>query len=253
MASEPFPSLHLLTIQAMVPLSWDFEELRAPYWRLYWNADPGAYVRSGGTRHALEPEQILLIPPETSFGTERLRPARHFYVHFLTNPGWLRPSIEFVKTGRDLRQRLRAMFDGPPDPWEVAALVCECLRRLDRSGWRRAGLHGESIRRALEHLESALPLGVPVPELAAKAGMDLNRFIRIFREETGRTPGAYARERRLAAACVFLHHSDHTIERIAELCGFCDRHHFTRAFAAARGISPAAFRRQSAAPLRGLR
>lgn len=246
MSTEPFPSLHLLTVQATVPPNWNFAELRAPYWRLYWNPDVGALVRSGGRVYPLGPGNILLIPPETSFGTEQACAARHFYVHFLTQPAWRTPAVLVLETDSARRRVLRELFRRPDRLWDVAALVSGCLAKLDSAGWSRAGVRRENVRRAMEHLETVLPLGTTVPDLAARAGMDVNGFIRAFRDETGRTPAAYVRERRLAASCIFLHHSTHTIERIAELCGFCDRHHFTRAFVASRGISPAAFRKQGA-------
>lgn len=45
-------------------------------------------------------------------------------------------------------------------------------------------------------------------------------------------------------ACLMLHHSDKNIDEIAEVCGFCDRFHFSHAFTRSRGNTPGRFRRQ---------
>ena len=77
--------------------------------------------------------------------------------------------------------------------------------------------------------------------------MHTNAFIRLFRSEVGRSPQAWYMRRRIEEACRLLHHSDLSIEQIAERTGFCDRGHFTRVFRTLRRIGPATFRKRNAA------
>lgn len=78
--------------------------------------------------------------------------------------------------------------------------------------------------------------------LARVAGMHGRALIRLFRQETGDTPMAWLRARRIALACELLHHGERKIDDIAAAVGFCDRYHFTKTFTRLREMSPGAFR-----------
>ncbi len=69
-----------------------------------------------------------------------------------------------------------------------------------------------------------------------------SRFIRRFREATGRTPARYVQERRLERASELLVSTDHSIDRIAELSGFANRYYFTRVFTQRMGLPPGRYR-----------
>jgi AraC-like DNA-binding protein len=240
--------LNLLAIHWLTPVSWNHDDLRAPYWRLYWNAEPGMFVTCGSQEIPLVPEQFVLIPPETSFASRADREVMHFYVHFLTSPTWRKTAIETLPTTAAQRGILSELIRSAPGAvprWKIAAMVADGLSELPFRHWAVETAFGERVDAAVKLVESRVPQAVPVTDLAQCAGMNVNAFIRLFREQTGRTPAAFILERRLTAACLLLHHSEQSIERIAESCGFCDRHHFSRVFSQRRGISPAAFRRQA--------
>jgi transcriptional regulator GlxA family with amidase domain len=75
--------------------------------------------------------------------------------------------------------------------------------------------------------------------------MSVNSFLRLFRAETGETPQNWSRQKRLENACRLLQFSSETVERIAELSGFCDRYHFSRVFKSKYGSGPAGHRRRA--------
>ncbi len=240
--------LNLLLVHWMVPPQWDHANLQAPYWRLYWNPCPGMFVSSDNREIPLLPAHFILIPPETPFASRMDRSGMHFYVHFLTAPQWGQRQIEIVPVPARQHEILNIWIQSTPDaagPWTIAALISECLEKLPASGWVLERPFSGRIQAAMEMVESRLPRPISVRELARLAGMNLNAFIRSFREQSGQTPAAFILDRRLDAACLLLHHTEDSIERIAAACGFCDRYHFSRAFSRSRGIAPAAFRRQA--------
>lgn len=49
---------------------WHHACLSFPYWRLYWNANPGAFVSLHGHTYGLDPGHIVLLPPNTPFSTD---------------------------------------------------------------------------------------------------------------------------------------------------------------------------------------
>ncbi|MDF2826574.1 MAG: AraC family transcriptional regulator, partial [Mycobacterium sp.] len=92
---------------------------------------------------------------------------------------------------------------------------------------------------ACRHLDE--PLGIE--HLARRARMSPRTFIRRFREETGESPGAWVRARRLDRARDLLEQKDVPVDEIARLAGLGTganlRHHLRRGF----GMSPSSYRR----------
>jgi AraC-like DNA-binding protein len=77
--------------------------------------------------------------------------------------------------------------------------------------------------------------------LAMLAGTGPHHLIRSFRKETGFTPHAYVINRRIEQAKSRLR-AGSTPSETAVAVGFCDQAHFTRAFKARLGTTPAAYR-----------
>lgn len=80
--------------------------------------------------------------------------------------------------------------------------------------------------------------------LAAAAGLSRYHFLRLFKRETGQTPAACLREKRLDRAMELLTLSDLPVKRVAAMCGFAGSAHFCAAFAKRFGHSPGAMRRR---------
>lgn len=78
--------------------------------------------------------------------------------------------------------------------------------------------------------------------LAAVAGMGRSNFARRFSEVYGRTPGELLQEVRLRAAARMLGTCELPVKTVAANVGYSSRSHFSRAFKAAYGVDPTAFR-----------
>jgi AraC-like DNA-binding protein len=112
--------------------------------------------------------------------------------------------------------------------------------RQPRSGSRLAPWQE---RLAKELLVTDLSEEPSISDVARACGMPESRFVRLFRMTTGMPPYRWVRAFRLEHAKELLFNSPLSLAQIAYDCGFADQSHFTRAFAAATGTTPGAWRR----------
>ena len=240
------PQLRVLECVTADMKWWEFANLAAPYWRLYVMGSEGAEVRWGGRTIPLRTENVWLIAPDTAFGTAlRMPVVTQCYVHFTLAPALVAaPGVFSVPLTAELRRwHGRALAANGPGAGGIAwqALVLGALDALPAGALSERSLDPR-VERVLAHIEREPGAAHTLESLAKLAGMHARALIRLFRAETGETPMASLRARRIALACEWLHHSDRKIDDIAEAAGFCDRYHFTKTFRSLRDITPAAFR-----------
>lgn len=101
---------------------------------------------------------------------------------------------------------------------------------------RRLAVYGDVI-------EAGLAAPLSLADLAEAAGVTRFQVVRDFNRAAGMTPGQYIRDRRIRRASSLLHRGTMELAEIAAATGFADQSHFTRAFKAARGVTPGAWRR----------
>lgn len=102
----------------------------------------------------------------------------------------------------------------------------------------------------LEAMETTLEAPLPGRALAARAGLSLRQLERLFRAHLGRPIGAHYREMRLRRARALLAQSTLSVTEVALGCGFESRSHFSRAYRARFGRSPAQDRGAAAGAVR---
>lgn len=100
-------------------------------------------------------------------------------------------------------------------------------------------------KRIVELVEAGLSGALDLKGMAEALGLTPCLFARQFRRSFGLPPYAFVMARRLERARRMLAGSALPIKAVATDCGFADQAHLTRAFAAAHGVTPAAFRRQA--------
>lgn len=79
-------------------------------------------------------------------------------------------------------------------------------------------------------------------ELAREAGLSARHLARLFRSETGMTPGQYLESVRLEAARALLEAGEDPVDTVAEAAGFGSAETMRRVFQQALGIAPTAYR-----------
>lgn len=133
--------------------------------------------------------------------------------------------------------------DGPAEA-RLACLVAEAwngVRTSQRTALPAGPLRPE-VARAQRLLQERLQGPVSLDEMARESGLSKFHFVRLFREELGITPHAYAMKLRVARARELLD-GGVPAAQVAFECGFADQAHFTRAFKREVGYTPAAFAR----------
>ena len=279
-ASEAIMRLVQLTLLnsrwSVVAPGWWTMDLCSPFWRLYVHHRDGAAISCGRRRTPLPAGRVCLIPAWLDFRTTIVGAVRQDFLHFtltgfpptlhrriFTAPVVLPPDALLDGLVGRWRQGLEGT---EPSGYPVAGDAGRPSDLID-FGWASALAHAAfaaalatlpalardacmawvvgtgGIRPALDCIEARLSDPPSNDELSARCGLSVNQFIRRFRAAVGLTPGQYGLERRTAIAAQRLIVSDDRIDDLALAVGFTDRFHFSRAFRARLGVSPAAYRR----------
>ena len=100
------------------------------------------------------------------------------------------------------------------------------------------GLSKSRLKRVTEYIHEHLDSDLKIVELAAIAQMSPYYFIRLFRQNTGKTPHQYILLSRIKKAKSLLQNCEPNISEIAARVGFCDQSHLTKYFKRIVGMTP---------------
>lgn len=250
------PPLRLLYIGTQaIDERWD-HRLNDPFWRLYLNDRGGAEVFGDGWSHRLEPGRMHLLPAWCGAKARCRGRVGHDYLHVDCGDWGRRAFVRPLAVALPAEQQqafsriCRGEVLGPVDRARARAIAAACiaaavaalepdaLAELDPESDPR-----DPVARAKRLLAERLAEALPLAQVAAAVGLSPGHLRARFRAASGRTPMAWLRERRVAAAAERLIAGDEPIEAVAEACGFADRFHFSRIFARLVGCGPAAYRR----------
>jgi AraC-like DNA-binding protein/mannose-6-phosphate isomerase-like protein (cupin superfamily) len=101
------------------------------------------------------------------------------------------------------------------------------------------------IQRAKLYIRDNLRPNLSLPEVAQHLNISKRQLSRLFASSIHESFSLLVRTERIRAAEQLLVHTNDPIKDIAERTGFSSVHYFTRTFALAKGIPPAAFREAS--------
>jgi len=242
---------------------WATSDQIREIWRLYLCEEDGAALRAGDRLFPLAQNRIVIVPAGFEFEPVVERPVGQFFLHFEL-VGWPSKDVREVvpepvsldPSGLrdDLAEELRRELGGAGEIHPILASRLKALVHMSLSELI-AGVSEERARiffRIAEGRHELLPvlrfidknLGQRLTNmrLAEIAVASESRFVRSFREATGRTPWRYVQDRRLHRAAELLISTDQSIEEIADHCGFANRYYFTRVFAQRMGCPPARYR-----------
>ncbi len=244
--------VHVLYCRVVRLKKWAFDNLSAPYWRLYWNNAAGASIVVDSGTIPIQPDQVYLIPPNTPFASRLKRTVDHFHLHFVADPPYDKVApcvIRFpvVKILAEVFREAAGTLAEYPYQKKIFAtkVLFLCYYALSKVPPKSLGssFADRRVAAAIARMRTGFEHPAANDILAREANMHPGAFMRLFKQVTGVSPHAYAQIMRIEQACRLLHFSADSIDAIAAATGFCDRYHFSRVFKKIRGISPAHFRR----------
>lgn len=230
--------------------SWSYRKVCSPFWRAYSNLDPGAAIKVNGVLYPLKPGHLLIIPQAVGYDCTCHGRARHFWIHFsleVETPPTAHFDLKLDSAGRKTWRRLALTAGRGIAPLKTLRSMClaalvDALGQVDIPAPSNADA---SFFDLLRWFDSHMAEPPSLDEMAFRVGMGRRTFIRWFRSRTSSTPASYMTRRRIFEACRMLRFGTASVEQIAEMTGFANRHHFTRAFSAETGCGPSSFRKGS--------
>jgi len=168
-------------------------------------------------------------------------------VRELRGRAWPLPFVrEPVSANARLARAIDAAFRAPLEPLAVDGVILDVAEGLI-AGERGAGLvvsrrvDVAAVGRARQFLDAERTRVVRSSELESITGLTRYDLARQFRVLLGTSPYRYLLMRRLEFARERMH-ADRPLVEVACDAGFADQAHFTRAFKAAFGLTPARYR-----------
>ncbi len=232
---------------------WSLRNASNAFWRLYWPTNRGGVVTFNGAEHALQPGWLYLISPHTPFDSRCERPFAKWYVHFSVGglSGSIRPAILRFQPNARMRavldracpkpKRARESITPPASPLDALELALQALQHA-LPQFQISPQANSRLPACVDYLREHLRDKIRLADLARHSACSVRALSQMFVTELGFPPMRYLIELRLNHAMKLLRHTDHTVEHIAEECGFTNRYYFTRMLSKYRKTTPAAFR-----------
>ncbi len=99
-----------------------------------------------------------------------------------------------------------------------------------------------AVRRVMDHVGADPAAEHTLDSLAAVGGVSTRHLGRLFRSETGLSPGQYVESIRVEAAQALLENGGGTVEEVAQQAGFGSSESLRRVFQHTLGVSPTVYR-----------
>jgi AraC-like DNA-binding protein len=106
----------------------------------------------------------------------------------------------------------------------------------------KTDVRDDRIQMSLTYIRKNIGSRLNIEQLADKACMSKDHYIRVFKQETGETPNAYITKRKMEKAELTLLTTDLPVKSIADLLGYDDYSYFNRIFRKNSGMTPLQYR-----------
>ena len=211
------------------------------------------YCLHNGDRFRIEAGDCLYVPRGTRYviGCGREMGFVHMTVNFdLLEDGGIFPVIMH----RTLSQprHFQQAFTGLVRTWTLRhpnyrekcmSLLYELIYLLQCEVQAAPHQHMQRLSPACLYLDEHFCEDFPLGILPSLCKLSPTYFRRLFHSVFHETPAEYRRRLRIARACDLLLAGQHSIEAVAELCGYPDAAYFTRMFTKTMGQPPSHYKK----------
>ncbi|AGB82319.1 transcriptional regulator containing an amidase domain and an AraC-type DNA-binding HTH domain [Serratia sp. FGI94] len=136
-----------------------------------------------------------------------------------------------------MRKVLQYLLVDEPDGNGVRGRKRENAGELD-------GYDNELVRKAVDFMQHHLDAPLPIGDVAAFVGVPFRQLNAVFTRSTGCSAAVYWRNMRLTHARKLMADTSHSINAIAQNCGFSDASHLIAWFRKQYGETPSAYRKR---------
>ena len=258
---------------------WDCHDLAFPFWRIYWNKNAGGVLKLNGTNYQMDPNNIYIIPPFTSFSTSYSKnhyssssthvsgrhitsqdndsmlaekSLLHLFIHFNLGVPFdnVYPGVFIVDMTDYLLEKFNYLtealkkentFFHVTQTLKLQGLIQQVLSNIGPELFKTLRLD-QRILKAIRFTENNITEKLTNAKIAAEANMATNSFSRLFKSEMKVTLHSFIIKRKISHACKLLLNTNKSIEEVAYTLGFSDRHHFSRVFKKTINITPSVYK-----------
>ncbi|MDR0347932.1 MAG: AraC family transcriptional regulator, partial [Tannerella sp.] len=262
---------------------WEHRELSFPYWRIYNNAQQGAFMEYNQQCYDMKPDILYLIAPNTNYSSRihnyptpregyKLQGGRiseitdktreelisrgaieHLFIHFTLGypydhvaPGIYSFKMDESRENKIIQIREYLTKNVAQFNFTVFLTIQSLIYELlFQMGEKKwkYPIRDVRIAKVISFIENNIGKEFSNTSLADLAHMSTNAFACLFKEETGATVQNFIKSKRIHAACLLLLHTHQSIDEVAEKTGFANRYHFTRIFSRVTGITPGKYKK----------
>lgn len=261
---------------------WNFGPICSSFARIYLVTHGEAEVVIGRRHQTLTPGHLYLIPTFVTHYDLSDSDFGHFYIHFADRSlriidYYKRYELPFevdaTPADYDIVRRLMDLcpevplpsphptaYDNSPNQvvatrrfqslplglrMEVNGLLLLLVSRFFVYARQRHDVSDKRIANALYAIEQDLAHPPSIAQLASAAGVSKDRFIRLFRNQTGHTPTDYIIRQRIHQAQLYFVGGQRSVKEVALTLGYENISYFGRLFKKVTDMSPMEFIRQN--------
>ena len=278
----PIDKLRLLTLNVGLANhygDWNWKNVRSPFARLYYVTEGTAQVEMSSCVYTLKPNHLYFIPAYATHSYICDSKFSHYYIHIYedqqsetsmfdkwdfpvevsandTDLGLVKrlceinPFLKLPQSNPDAYDNHQTLISNLElnrrrpfcDKVESRGILFILMSRFLKYATPKTDVRDDRIQMSLTYIRKNIGSRLNIEQLADKACMSKDHYIRVFKHETGETPNAYITKRKMEKAELTLLTTDLPVKSIADLLGYDDYSYFNRIFRKNSGMTPLQYR-----------
>ncbi|MBQ8593003.1 MAG: AraC family transcriptional regulator [Bacteroidaceae bacterium] len=279
---ESVEQLHLLALNVGLAhhyADWNWQHVNSPFARIYYVVEGESELILPDGVHLLRPGYMYFIPPFTTHSCRCNALFVHYYLHVYEDAPdsagfldeWNFPTeIVGGELERMLFERLcklnphMALLHSDPTSYdnhltlkqnitknrqrtfsnrvESRGIVFQLFARFLAEGRKGHASIDERIRSSLVYIRQNIRRPITISQLAEKANLSKDHYIRLFTREMGITPLQYVNRKKIEQAQLIMLTRGLPVKSVAYMLGFEDHSYFNRLFRKISGYTPIGYR-----------